>query len=102
MIVEIEQHTFEMRLQYTTLEITQTTQRVSIYMRTGVLCHHQSVLVVQVGQAEGILRHVVEKLLLSLQVIFHCLMIIQMVARQVGEDTSGKTQATDALLIDGM
>ena len=102
MIVEIEQHTFKMRLQYTTLEITQTAQRVSIYMRTGVLCHHQSVLIVQISQTEGILRHVVEELLLGLQVVLHRFMIVQMVARQVSENTSGKTQATDSLLGDGM
>lgn len=67
---------------------------------TRVLRHYKPVLIIQVGQTEGVLRHVVEEFLLSFEIILHCLVIVQMVARQVGENTTCKTEPADTFLVD--
>mgnify|MGYP006887246622 CR=1 FL=1 len=72
----------------------------TIYARTCVLGHDLSVLVVQIGQAERVLRHVVEELLFCFEVVFDSLVIIQVVARKIGEDAAGKLQTADTLLCD--
>lgn len=96
MVVKVEKHPLEMRFQYSSFEVAQTAERVSIYFRLGVLCHHQSVFIVQVGQTERVLRHIVEELLLCFQVVLYCFMIVQMIACQVGEDAAGKFQSADS------
>jgi len=102
MVVKVEKHPLKMRFQYSSFEVAQTAERVSIYFRLGVLCHHQSVFIVQVGQTERVLRHIVEELLLCFQVVLYCFMIVQMIACQVGEDAAGKFQSADSFLCDGV
>lgn len=101
-IVEVEQHSLEMRLQDFAFEVAKTTQRVGVYLRTGILRHHKSVLVIQVGQAESSFWQFVEELFLGFEVVLHRFMIIQMVAGQISENTAGKLQTADALLGNGM
>ena len=75
-VVEVEQHPFEVRLQHLALEVAEAAQRVGIDVGTGVLCHHQSVPVVQVGQAESPFGQVVEEFLLCLEVVLHRLVVV--------------------------
>jgi len=91
-----------MRFQDFAFEVAKTAQRVGVYFRTGILCHHESVLVIQVGQAESSFRQFVEELFLGLEIVLHRFMIIQMVAGQISENTAGKLQTADALLGNGM
>ena len=78
-----------MRLQDFAFEVAKTTQRVGVYLRTGILRHHKSVLVIQVGQAESSFWQFVEELFLGFEVVLHRFMIIQMVAGQISENTAG-------------
>ena len=66
------------------------------------MSHDQAVLVVKVGKAESIFRHIIEEFLLSLEVVLDSLMVIQVVAREVGEDAADKLQPADALLRNGV
>ena len=90
MVVEVEQHSFEVGFQYSPFEVTQTSQRVGIYLRTCVLRHYQSVLVIQIGKAECVFGHIVKKLLFGFQIVLYRFMIIQMVTGQIRKDTSGE------------
>ena len=90
MVVEVEQHPFKMRFQYFTLEVAEATQGISIYFGTCVLSHNEPVLVIQISQAESTFRHIIEKLLLSLEVVLHSLVVIQVITCQVGKDTPCK------------
>ena len=90
MVVEVEQHPFKMRFQYFALEVAEATQGISIYFGTCVLSHNEPVLVIQISQTESTFRHIIEKLLLSLEVVLHSLVVVQVVTCQVGKDSPCK------------
>ena len=100
--VDVEHHAVEVVLKDTALEVGQATERVGIHLGTRVLRHHQSVLVVEVGHHESILGQGIEEGLLGTQVVVHGLVIVHMVAREVGKDTSCKLKSTDTALRHGV
>ena len=97
-VVDVEHHAIEVVFEETALEVGQAAQRVGVHLGTGVLRHHQSVLVIKVGYYESILGQCIEESLLGTQVIVYRLVVVHVVAREVGEDTSGKLEPTDAAL----
>ena len=100
--VYLKQHPVKSRLQQTALEIAHAAQGVCGNLGLGVLCHDQTVLIVQIGNHKGILGHIVKELFLGLEIVLDRLMVIQMVTSQVGEYSAGILQAADALLYDGV
>ena len=100
--VDVEEHAVETVFQHFALEICQAAERVSRDSCAGVLHHHVAVAVIGIGEGKGRLRQAVEECFLGFQVVFKCLMVVQMVACQVGEDASGKAQASDAFLGHGV
>ena len=91
-----------MGFQNLAFEVGEAAQRVSVYFRACVLRHDKPVLIIQIGQAECILGHIIEEFLLGFQVILHRLVIVQMVTRQVSEYTACKAQTADAFLGNGV
>ena len=68
----------------------------------GVLDHEHAVLVIGVGKCKGVFRQSVEEHLLGIPVVLEGLVVVEMVACEVGENTSHERQAADAPLMDGM
>ena len=64
------------------------------------MCHYQSVLIVKIGQTECILRHIIKELLLGFQIVLHRFVIVEVIAGQIGKDTSCELQSADTLLCD--
>ena len=73
-------------------------QRVGSYFGLGILCHDRAVLVIQVSQCKSLFWKIVKKCFLGFQVIFKCLVVIQMITGNVCENTTGKSQTTDTFL----
>ena len=63
-----------------------------------VLYHDHSVLVIDVGDGERIRWEIVEKLFLCFYVIFECLVIIQVITSDIGEQAANKVQSSDSVL----
>ena len=68
----------------------------------GVLQHHLTVAVVEVGDSKSLFLQAIEELLFGMQIVLERLMVVQVVACQIGEDAAIEVQAADALLIDGV
>ena len=100
--VYLQIHAAEVALQDSCLEVCHGAGRVGLHGSLGVLHHDHAVLVVRIGDGEGSLRQTVEECLLGIAVVLECLVIVQMVTRQVGEQTTGKLQTADTLLSDGV
>ena len=73
-----------------------------MHLGAGVLSHHEAVFVVEVGDYEGVFGEGVEEGLLGAQVVVYGLMVVHVVACEVGEDTSGKLKASDTALRYGV
>ena len=100
--VYLEIHTLEMTLQQPAFEVCHGARGVCLHHSLGVLHHHHSVLVVGVGYGESRLGQSVEERLLGIAVVLKRLVVVQMVAREVGEHSSCEVQTAYALLRDGM
>ena len=101
-VVDIQQHPFESVFQYFPLEIGQGTQRVGCCFRFGVLYHNHTVLIILVGQRKSCFGQIVKECFLCLEIILKSLVVIQMIAGDVGEDTAGKFQSADTFLCHRM
>ena len=84
------------------LEVGHRAKRVGVNRGVGVLCHHQSVLVVKVGEHKGVAWQGVEEGFLGAEVGIDGLVVVKMVAGEVGEDSSCEGQPADAVLGDGV
>ena len=102
MAVDVEVHTGEVHLYDACAEVGHLTDRISFDRSLRVLNHDHAVLVIGIRDGEGRLGQPVEESLLRVAIVLESLMIVQMVAREIGEDASGKLQSADALLMDGM
>ena len=91
-----------MALDNLALEVGHAPGGVGLDGGLGVLHHHHPVLVVGIGDGKGFLGQQVEKGLLGIAIVLEGLVIVEMVAGEVGEDASRKLQSADALLGDGM
>ena len=102
MSVDVEIHSFEMTLNDLALEVGQRAGRVGLHRGFGVLHHHHAVLVVGVGYGERCLGQTVEERLLSVAVVLERLVVVEMVACEVGEDAAREGQSADTLLCYGV
>ena len=100
--VDLEVHALEMAFQETGLEIGHALCGVGLHLCLGVLHHEESVLVVGIGDGECSLWQTVEEHLLGVAVILERPMVVEVVAREVGEDAAGEVQASDAVLVNGV
>ena len=102
MSVDVEIHTLEVALDDSTSEVSHRASRVGLDSCLRVLYHEQSVFVVGIRDSEGIFVQTVEEDFLGIAVILNSLMIVEMVACQVGEKSSGELQTTNAFLGNGV
>ena len=100
--VNLQIHAAEVALQDSGSEVCHAAGRVGLHGSLGVLYHDHAVLVVGIGNGKGCLRQSVEECLLGVAVVLECLVVIEMVAGEVGEQASGKLQSSDTLLCDGV
>src|SRR5690606_29400759 len=90
----------EMFLENAGFKIGQPLYGVTLFFRPRVLQHHQTVLVINIGQCERIIREMIEKGFFYIPVIQHILVVIQMILCEVGENTSHEADPMHALLMD--
>ena len=100
--VNLEVHALEVALDDTGTEVGHLADAVGLHLRLRVLHHEQAVLVVGIGNGEGALRQLVEEHLLGVAVVLYGLVVVQMVAGQVGKESAGELQTADALLGNGV
>ena len=100
--VDLEVHSLEVALQDARPVVGHALDGVGLDARLAVLHHEESVLVVSVGDGEGRLRQHVEKHLLGVAVVFERLVIVQVVSREVGEESARKVESADSVLMDGV
>ena len=98
LIIDAEIHAVKRLFQNLAVEIGHAHHGVGLYGGSGVLYHDHAVFVISVGDGKSIFRQSVEECFLGITVVLKCLVIVQMVACQVGKDTSSKCQTTDSLL----
>ena len=91
-----------MGFQYPSFEIGQCAERIGQLPGSRILQHDKTGFVVRIRKCESRSRQIIEEFLLGFQVILDCLMIIQVITRQIGKDTSVERQAADTLLVDRM
>ena len=83
-------------------EVSHGSCRIGLYLCLRILNHHAAVLVIGIGNGEGILWQVVEEGFLGITVVLEGLMIVQVVARKISKQTTGKLQSANALLGNGV
>ena len=96
--VEIQQHTVQQRLDDAAPEVGERLQRVGLDGRFRILHHHHSVAVVGVCQRESPGGQSVEKELLGPDIFGECLVVIEVVVRDVAEDSAHEGQPRRAVL----
>ena len=100
--VDVEIHAGEVHLDDARAEVSHLTDGIGLDSGLRVLHHDHAVLVVGIGDGEGALGQSVEEGLLGIAVVLECLVIVEVVAGEVGEDASGELQSSDALLMNGV
>ena len=100
--VYLQIHALEVALQYAGSEVCHLSYRVGLHLGLAVLHHYHAVLVVGVGDGKCRLGQAIKEGLLGVAVVFKGLVVVQMVAGEVGEYASGKLESANALLGDGV
>ena len=100
--VDVEIHALEVALDDLGLEIGHRPRGIGLHLSLRVLYHHSTVLIVGIDDGKGILPQSVEEGFLRVAVVLEGLMIVQMVTRQIGEQSTCEMEATDTLLGDGV
>ena len=59
-------------------------------MGFGVLKHHLSIAIIRIRQSKGSLIQAIEEALLSLEILLHRAMVVEMVASEVRKDPAVK------------
>ena len=67
-------------------------------MCPGILQHHGAVLVIGIRQRKGILVEPIEEALLSAKILLHRAVIVEVVAREVREDTATEVHPSGTML----
>ena len=84
-------------------EVGQRAHRIFFFAAGGgVLEHDGSVAVVGISQGEGFGRQHVEETLLGFEIVLESLVVVEMVACEVGEYASGERKTGDTVLVGGM
>ena len=73
-------------------------QGVAVLMCPGILQHHGTVLVIGIRQRKGILAEPIEEALLSTEVLLHRAVIVEVVTREVREDTATEVHPSGTML----
>ena len=73
-------------------------QGVAVLMRPGILQHHGTVLVIGIRQRKGILAEPIEEALLSTEILLHRAVIVEVIAREVREDTATEVHPSGTML----
>ena len=102
MTVHLKVHSLEVALDDACLEIGCGASGISLHLSLGVLHHHHTVLVISVGYGESCLGQTVEESLLSVAIVLESLVIVEVVACEVGEYASCEAQSSDTLLCYGV
>ena len=90
MIIDVEVHPVETLFQYLGFEVGCRALGICLDRGLGVLHHEGAVLVVGIDDGEGAFGQYVEKALLCVTVGFEGLVIVEVVAGQVGEYSASK------------
>ena len=96
--VDFEGHAVDTALDDPGLEVGHRPQRVGMLLGPRVLQHHQARLVVDIGQGKRALGQSVEERLLGLQIGLYRLVIVDVVACQVGKDGPVEIEPGNAVL----
>ena len=102
MAVDVKIHAFEVALDDTGTEVGHGPRAIGLDGCLCVLHHVHAVLVVGIGNGEGVLVESVEEHFLGVAVVLYGLMIVQMVAGEVGEESACEVQSADAVLGNGV
>ncbi len=102
MAVDVEIHALKMTLYDLRLEVGKCSCRICFYGSLCVLHHDHSVLVIGIGYGESRLRQTIEERLLGIAIVLECLVIVEMVTREVGKQASSEFKSADTLLCYGM
>ena len=98
--VHREQHAVEAFFEDLRFVIGQRTGRVRMHGCLAVLRHDKAVLIIEVGHGKSRFLKPVEEMLLRIAVVIEGLMVVDMIAGEVGEQRAVKVQSGDALLGD--
>ncbi len=102
MAVERHEGAIETALDHAACEIGHSTQRICVAACRGVLEHHLAIAVVEVGESERRAGQPVEKRFLGGKISVDRLVIIKMVAGEIGEHASGEMQSGYTVLVGGV
>ena len=100
--VEVKEHAVEAFLEDLRTVVRQCAGGVSMDGSFAVLGHDETVAVVFVRHRKGCGFEVVEEALLRIAVVIEGLMVVDMIAREVGEECSVEVESCYALLGDGV
>ena len=100
--VDFKIHTFKMTLQNLGLIVGHALCAVGLHLCLGVLHHEHTVLVVGVNHSKSLTGQHVEEGFFCVAVVLERLVIVEMVACEVGEQSACKLQSADATLGYGM
>ena len=93
-----QQHTVEQHLQHLATEVGQRTQRVAAHLSAAVLHHHLAIAVIDINQCKGALVQSIEEQFLGPDILDKGAVIVQMVVREVCENSASELQPPDTLL----
>ena len=96
--VYLKIHALEVALYDLGLEVGRALHRIGLHLRLGVLHHDHAVLVVSIGDGEGCGWQIVEEEFLGFYIVVESLVVVEVVAGDVGEESSNEVQASYAVL----
>ena len=94
----MQQHAVKSFFKDLRLVIRQRTSGVGGYGRLAVLRHDQSILIIFVRDGKSALFETIEEAFLGIAVVIKCLVIINVVACEIGKERTVKVQTRNALL----
>ena len=102
LVVDIQEHTVEAFFENLGMVVCYGACGVGMDAGAGVLGHDQAVLVVSVGYDECVGFETVEEALLGVAVVVEGLVVVDMIAREVGEECAIVVEPRNTLLRDGV
>ena len=100
--VDFEQHSLDALLDDATFEVGCRACAVGFDVAYTVLHHDHAVFVVGVGHGKGRFAQIVEEHLFGVAVVLESAVIVEVVAREVGEESPFEMQTADAMLVNGV
>ena len=100
--VDFEIHAFKVTFDNVCAEVSHLAYGVGLDIGFAVLNHDATVFVIGIGDGKSLFGQSVEECLLGVAIVFESLMIVEVVACEIGEDASCKCQSADTFLRNGM